>query len=147
MYLNNYQSFIFGAVILGILSFIACEKTIETSKIVGFGVNVELAPSESVWFGSDTLSGVYTKVDNIEDSRCPEGAVCVWAGEAKTSLLVVQKQDSVNLNLKLNSPTDSVSFSLNNKSYKAVLTAVNPYPNLKNNTSAKSATLTILITN
>ncbi len=149
MYLNNKQSFTFGAIILALLSFIACEKTLETSKIIGFGLKADLAPSESVWFGADTLTGLKVTVTKIEDSRCPEDEFvqCVWAGEANVDLLAVEQQDSLSLKLKIDptktSKTDTLSFTLNSKNYKAVLFAVNPYPST-NNEGSNFATLTIL---
>jgi hypothetical protein len=149
MYLSNYQSYAFGAIILGLLSFIACEKTIETSKIIGFGQKAVLKQSQSVWFGADTLTGMQLVVNEITDSRCPNdpNIQCVWAGEATVNLLATDTKDSVSLNLKIspakNPQTDTVSFSLGNKYYKALLFEVNPYPNSKNE-GAKFATLTIL---
>lgn len=147
MYLNNYQSFTFGALILGLLSFIACEKTTETNKLVGFGVKADLKQAESVWFGADTLTGLKVTVNKIADSRCPEDVQCVWAGDASVKLLATDLKDSVVLDLKIdpakNSKTDTLQFSLSNKNYKALLYAVNPYPNTKIK-MVKSATLTIL---
>lgn len=150
MYLNNYQSFIFGAVILGLLSFVACEKTIETNKMVDFGTKAELSQSEEIWFGTDTLTGVKVKLTEIADSRCPEDVQCIWAGEAKVKMLAVSKTDSVNLDLKISpahsSRTDTLSVLLNSKNYKALLFDVSPYPNT-NNDSEKIAIFTIINSN
>lgn len=144
MYLNNYQSFIFGAIIIGLLSFVACEKTVETKKIIGFGVKAELAQTKSIWFGADTLTGVKVSVSEIADSRCPEDLICVWAGEAKVKLLAVNKKDSLAIQLSLSAPKDSLNFSLGDKNYKAILSDVNPYPNSTKNQGVKFATFTIL---
>lgn len=147
MYLNNYQSFAFGFIILGLLSFIACEKTTETSKILEFGKQAELKQTESIWFGSDTLTGVKVKVNEIADSRCPKDVQCVWAGEVTVKLLFSANKDSLNLDLKIvpanKYKTDTLSFTLNSKNYKALLFDVTPYPNTKNQGS-KFAALTIL---
>lgn len=150
MYLNNKQSFTFGFIILALVFFIACEKTIETSKIIGYGTRVELKQTESIWFGADSLTGLKVTVTEIADSRCPEDVDCVWAGEAKVDLLAVQTQDSVNLKLTID-PTnsykiDTLDFTLNSKNYKALLFAVDPYPSTKNE-GAKFATLTVLQSN
>ncbi|HEX7366606.1 MAG TPA: hypothetical protein VF273_05880 [Pelobium sp.] len=149
MYLNNYQSFIFGAVILGLLSFIACEKTGEANKVVGFGVKTDFKQSESVWFGADTLSGLQITVKEINDSRCPNDpeVQCVWGGEASVKLLATDSKDSLDLMLKIdpakNSTTDTVPFTIGSKQYKALLFSVNPYPSTKIK-MVKSATLTVL---
>nr|WP_294894235.1 hypothetical protein [uncultured Pedobacter sp.] len=147
MYLNNYQSYTFGIIILGLLSFIACEKTTETSKIIGFGEKVVLQQSDNVWFGADTITGIQIKINEIMDSRCPEDVKCIWAGEANVKLLATDLKDSVSLDLKIDpvksSKTDTVKFTLNSKNYQALLYAVNPYPNSKNE-GVKFATLTIL---
>lgn len=152
MYLNNQQSFAFGFIILGLLSFIACEKTIETSKLAAFGVKTDLKQAESIWFGADTLTGLQVTVKDINDSRCPNDPTvqCVWGGEANVKLLVSADNDSTSIDVKLaptnNYKTDTVSFKLKNNNYKAVLFDVSPYPNNKNQGS-KFATLTILNSN
>ncbi len=153
MYLNNYQSFTFGAIIIGLLSFVACEKTAETQKIIGFGIKTELAQTESIWFGSDTLTGLKVRVIEIADSRCPNdpNVQCVWAGEAKVKFTATHNTDSVGFDLKIspteNPETDTVSFKLNSKNYQAILYAVNPKPTANNNQGAKFATFTILNNN
>ena len=150
MYLNNYQSSIFGIAILGLLFFIACEKTIETSKVVDFGAKATVYQEKSVWFGTDTLTGVNVTVEEIADSRCAEDVECVWAGEAKVKLMATSKSDTVALDLTIstekNSKTDTLSFGLNDKNYKALLYSVDPYPNTKIK-AVKSATFTILKSN
>ncbi|MFC5284971.1 hypothetical protein [Pedobacter alpinus] len=150
MYLNNFQSFVYGFFVFVAIGFMACEKTNETKKIVSFGEVVELAKTESIWFGSDTLIGLKFYVDTINDIRCPEDEdiACVWAGEALVNVTAYQKSDSTNFTLKL-SPTknfksDTVSFSLNNQSYKGILLKVDPYPNSTKSTVTKSATITVL---
>ncbi len=150
MYLNNYQSSIFGFAILGLLSFIACEQTIETNRIVDFGTKTTVSQSKSVWFGTDTLTALHLTVEEIADSRCPEDVQCVWAGEAKVKLLAASKTDTVKLDLVIspekNSKADTLSFDLNNKNYKALLYSVDPYPNTKVK-GVKTATFTILKSN
>lgn len=150
MYLNNYQSFIFGTLIIGLLSFVACEKTTEISKILGFGGKAELMQTDSIWFGTDSLTGIKVSVTEIADSRCPEDVQCVWAGEANVDVLASYNEESIKLKLKIDpaksSKTDTVNFTLNSKNYKALLFAVNPYPNTKIK-AVKVATITVLNTN
>jgi len=59
-------------------------------------------------------------LDVPEDSRCPEGVVCVWAGNAKVALRVVGRD--VDLNTYLEPRKDTVS------DYTVELVSLNPYP-------------------
>lgn len=147
MYLNTVQTYIFSVILLLVVAFAACEKTEESKKIVPFNQEVSLAANEHVWFGSDTISGLKVMVDDINDSRCPSDVNCVWAGEARVSLLVNPKTDSVYVALKIsptnNSVADTVGFTIQNKNYKAALKAVMPYPLANQTTTTKTATFTI----
>ena len=62
---------------------------------------------------------------NVEDSRCPEGAVCVWEGEALTKFKV--KTLKTDTTVVLSSHPDRVDSALID-SYILRLESVNPYP-------------------
>ncbi|RKD13823.1 hypothetical protein BCY91_09700 [Pelobium manganitolerans] len=145
MYLNNLQSFFFGATLLGLVSFVACEKTVETNKIVPFGTKVELGTAESVWFGADTLNGVEISIIAIDDSRCPIGVNCIWAGEARVQFNATQlNSDTASFELRL--PTakkDTLSFKLNQNYYQAVLFGVKPYPSAQQKNAKSRATISL----
>lgn len=68
----------------------AIEPTIDESFVLAQGETAVIA-AQNMWI---------TFVDVPEDSRCPENAVCVWAGNALVQLEVVR--DGVELTIGLN---------------------------------------------
>ena len=64
-------------------------------------------------------------VDMVEDSRCPEGVDCIWAGNGKITLTVKQgKHKSVSF--ELNTNTEPLSFIY--QGYAITLVKLAPYP-------------------
>lgn len=64
------------------------------------------------------------KLSEMQDSRCPEGATCVWQGEAQFKVIVeIPAKDTLEL-----STYDKATGSLQNFNYELV--RVNPYPSL-----------------
>jgi hypothetical protein len=63
-------------------------------------------------------------VDVLEDSRCPKGVHCIWAGNAKISIEVGQNNQTkkIELNTLLEPQEDFVS------GYKIRLVGLSPYP-------------------
>jgi hypothetical protein len=113
-----------GFLIVGTLLFSACKSS-------------ETTPTDSISLGlhqSGRLgSEVVVRVDSIQDSRCPPGGVCIWAGETKVKLLLSTSTDSSAVSLTLGvgnntKRTDSTGVTLSNQPYKVVLRAVGPYP-------------------
>lgn len=81
------------------------------------------------------------KVSKIEDSRCPEDVVCVWAGEAKVTFDIVidqklysSKQLCLLCDQESGTPQEII---IENKTI--TLVAVNPYPNSENPQMNKTA--------
>jgi len=58
--------------------------------------------------------------DVLEDSRCPEGATCIWAGNAKIAILL--NETEANLNTYLEPKQSRIS------RYTVDLISVKPYP-------------------
>ncbi|MBL7995508.1 hypothetical protein JNM05_09050, partial [bacterium] len=81
---------------------------------------------KTVYFGSEDLSIFFESVPM--DCRCPEGAMCVWAGYVEIALKAEKKGWSpIDLTLStLNGNLDSVSFL----GYSLHLIAVTPYPSI-----------------
>jgi len=68
----------------------------------------------------------------INDSRCPDGAQCIWAGDAKVKFKYVRlNEDPVyfNLNTNISFTNDSII-----DGYKFTLLNLYPYPSLKHHT-------------
>jgi hypothetical protein len=73
-----------------------------------------------------------TFVALVEDSRCPEGVDCIWAGNGKISL-TVRKGRQKSVSFDLNTTTEPKSFIF--QCYEITLVNLAPYP--KNNSTTK----------
>lgn len=80
-----------------------------------------------------TSEGTYTlRFDSVmTDSRCPEGAMCVWQGVAATRFTLISANDSATfelftVNLEKQNWSDSVIY----KNLKIKLLKLNPYPSI-----------------
>ncbi len=87
------------------------------------------------------------KVTN--DSRCPEGTQCIWAGEASV-IVGLYEQDKLVKDIAITfSPKDTTPdkpmllFESNGKTYSAI--ALNPYPKSDSKIEASNYTLTISV--
>lgn len=68
----------------------------------------------------------------VEDSRCPEGANCVWAGVAKVNIEFMgtyTRPSTIQLATSKNPDNTPNSFEFNG--YKVTLKEVSPHPKLK----------------
>jgi hypothetical protein len=131
-----------GLLVVGTLCFAACKSS-------------ETVPTNSVSLGMNQSarlsSGVAVRVDSIQDSRCPEGVTCIWAGQAKVKMLLSKDSDSTMVSLILEpgvmagSPKrlDSTNVSLSSETYKVILKDVNPYPTTTNQSLPKSAVVEV----
>ena len=149
MYLNNFQSYTFGAILIFFLCFAACEKGILNGPLLSYGEKVELQKSQSILFGTDTNNGLKLTVNTINDSRCPKDVNCIRAGEAAVKISIYDiKENSVTFDLyygeKSHFKPDTVNFSIDKKIYKVILFDVNPYPQTRVTQDSLKAKLTLL---
>jgi hypothetical protein len=82
------------------------------------------------------------KVVAVEDSRCPTGTQCVWAGNAKVRIRVTNARGATQaFDLNTNLQPKSVRFA----GYEIRLTDVNPRPanNIRINRNALTATFSV----
>jgi hypothetical protein len=101
----------------------------------------ELQPGQTALLGSEDLRVTFEKVS--EDSRCPQGATCVWEGDAAVKLNVVQgTQEKSSLELHT-----SRRFSTEGRylRYRVVLEAVAPQPRLGTALEAQSYRVTLTV--
>lgn len=80
---------------------------------------------------TETIDGVSIKfVDVLEDSRCPEGVNCVWAGEVKISVEITNGKQSEKREITFGGIQKDESDKLLYSSSDITLTAemVKPYP-------------------
>ena len=97
----------------------ACKKT----EVVSCGDTFQLNKEQTV-----TICDIKIRLDSVQDSRCPEGVVCVHAGEAIAKLTFMKGNEEVLKALKVigRSPkADTVAVF----DKKVILFSISPYPN------------------
>ena len=100
-----------------LFSMISCQS-ITSSGDHRLGEEFELGFGEQVSLDNRGLSIEFK--DLLEDSRCPEGVTCVWAGNAQVALLLNDSQATLNTYLEPQEMTIS--------GYRIELISVSPYP-------------------
>lgn len=73
-----------------------------------------------------------------EDSRCPEGALCVWAGNARVIVTLSNEDASLNTTLE---PREA-----SHAGYKVQLLAVYPYPKMNERHEPENYVITLVVT-
>ncbi|AWV96672.1 hypothetical protein [Arcticibacterium luteifluviistationis] len=111
-----------------------------TSKNIEPNQEIEIAEKATYELTIDSKD-ISIKVSKIEDSRCPENVVCVWAGEATVTFdLIVNEKLFSNKQLCLQCDTESGTpqeIIIENNTIKLI--AVSPFPNLENSPVNKTA--------
>ena len=77
-----------------------------------------------------------------EDSRCPEGVQCVWAGNAKVVLKLSKGRRRVST-LSLNTGTDPKQAAY--RGYEVKLVKLDPYPNQKRTIRRRDYVATVVV--
>jgi hypothetical protein len=103
-----------------------CKKTIDGETGMPFVLKVNQKAAISDPLHQRTLMVRFDEV--VEDSRCPEGAMCFWAGQAIVAVSVNGEQ----LKLKV---ADSDSVWVSWKDYQVRCKSLSPYPNVKEKVS------------
>jgi hypothetical protein len=143
MYLNNFQTYIFGSILLLMVCFVACEKSSDDVLQFKLGDSILLKSSEEAYIGG--TSKLKLKVNDIKDSRCPADLVCIWGGEVVVKVTVTNSNNySASFDLKQDGKMDTVDFSINSKAYQLILKGVTPYPNTSIVQDSSKAQLLIL---
>ena len=85
---------------------------------------------------------VQATLTEVDDSRCPQGTTCVWAGKVTVSLAVTDAATTRTLRFTIApQQVDSTQLTLNKKAYWLRLLGVTPYPSDTNGGEAKVATV------
>lgn len=66
-----------------------------------------------------------TFTELVEDSRCPEGVTCIWAGNGKIKV-TLKKGGHKSVSFELNTMTEPKSFAY--QGYEVTLVKLAPYP-------------------
>ena len=74
------------AVCLAVTACAAVGTNVPDTKVVEVGTDFGLSPGQTAVLEQGALTVTFVKVN--EDSRCPEGVVCVWQGNVATALLL-----------------------------------------------------------
>jgi hypothetical protein len=104
-----------------VLLFIGCHKestspTEQNNPKIGESFDLKIGKSVSI--KDETLTFQFVNVPN--DSRCPEDAVCVWAGNAAVIIEISDIKDTLN--------TVANPSEITYGSYKITLSKLSPYP-------------------
>jgi hypothetical protein len=106
-----------------VLLFTGCRRDSETSTQLTkppLGESFDLNIGESVSIKNEQMDFQFVTVS--EDSRCPIGALCIWAGNAAVVIKIVDVMDTLNTNLN----PKEIFYN----SYKITLLKLSPYPQI-----------------
>ena len=120
--------------------FLWAPASCEQKATVPLKQEFDLKLGQSVVVGAERLKINFDSV--VQDSRCPEGATCVWAGNAKIALTLRKgsgKSSSVELNTNLNPKQTSYL------GYEIKLTALRPHPKVNTSIDKKSYVATLIV--
>lgn len=78
-----------------------------------------------------------------EDSRCPKGVKCIWAGNAKVRLSVRNSKDEC-AEFELNTNLKPVEYDFGK--YRFCLADLSPYPSIKGELKPRDYTATVAVT-
>lgn len=93
-----------------------------SAKPAAFDETFELGQGRPVVFPDGLILDFF--VEN--DSRCPEGVTCIWAGEVQSAFSFTQSGSPETFSLTLSSTGEAAT--LDYKGYTLTLFAVDPYP-------------------
>ena len=136
--MSRYVFYLLFALLLALS--IGCASVGEKAK-TPFSQEFSLRIGQSEQIGDAELEIKFEKV--TEDSRCPKGATCIWAGQVSCEVLITDKKYSSYLTLTEpglpNFPNQTIY-----KSYRLVY-HVQPYPELSKKISAEEYRLVLII--
>jgi hypothetical protein len=118
--------FLFGVYLL-----VACSNSTSPK----LGEEIEINYGQCVSFQDNHLTIKFVAVE--EDSRCPEGAVCVWEGNGRVAIEVSKTAFVLNTSLE---PKE-----IEYKGYKIRLTSLLPYPKLNKQVNTEDYSIKIIV--
>jgi hypothetical protein len=78
----------------------------------------------------------------VDDSRCPEGVKCIWAGNAKVRMSARNSKDEC-AEFELNTNLQPVAYHFGK--YTITLENLSPYPSLKGEMKPRDYTATVVV--
>lgn len=129
----GHMKLIIGILIIVVLGGFSCSDEAEYTN-TWFGGETVLSPG--VHYQSEDL-GFSLSVGAIDDSRCPEGVVCVWQGEVTVELFVKMQETNKIILKSFHHPADTLG------KYTFELVEVYPYPKYKQPLEYKDYRITL----
>jgi hypothetical protein len=103
---------------------------------VNLGEQFQLKYGQNVFVPAANFTVTFTSLG--DDSRCPEGALCFWAGNARVVVSISGIDASLNTTLE---PRE-----VSHSGYNIQLLGVNPYPKLNEHHVPEDYSITLVVT-
>ena len=128
-----------GAVALLFAIIIGCAARSDAKeKMLGQEFNLKIGQKARI--KGEDLTINFSSV--AEDSRCPEGVDCIWAGNAKI-VLKLSKSNGASTSIELNTNTEPREKSF--ERYEIVLKKLSPYPKKDSSIKKKDYVATLVV--
>jgi hypothetical protein len=111
------------AICLALLALAFACKSGDTIRTMQLGEAISLKINESAKLATNDLLVTFKAVTS--DSRCPQGAQCVWAGEADVVLTVKAGENSQDITVKVGAGADNKAALA---PYMLRILKLDPYP-------------------
>ena len=119
------------------LLLVACSAVDIQAKL---GQQFSIAIGQSAAISSEKMKIEFVAV--TADSRCPSGAQCIWAGEAKCTMIISLNENEQTVTLIQPGGSSSATTSIEGYSLSFIL---NPYPQLGKQIENKDYRLVLII--
>lgn len=129
MRLQTVSSILLAVLIVG------CDSSTTSPTAVNLGKRFQLGYGQSATLSQTGLTVTFKSLG--EDSRCPEGCCCIWAGNARVIISVAGMDTSLNSYLE----PKEISYL----EYRIKLLAVQPYPKLNEHINSQSYNIILII--
>lgn len=117
-----------------ILMLVSCQGINSPEQVV-IGEEFELKFGQETIISDEGITVTFSKL--LEDSRCPKGLQCVWAGNARVAIQLGGKESILNSYLEPG--------KTNISEYEVKLISVSPYPKHKVSIDKKDYRINIVI--
>jgi hypothetical protein len=122
------------------VGFASCGANRTTGETAPLGQTIKLKVKQAVEVREAAIRVSFDEV--VDDSRCPEGVTCVWAGNGKIKLTVMRTGSEARvIELNTNLKPRVVSF----EGYEIKLEQLDPYPRVNGKTPPDSYVATISV--
>ena len=121
----------------------SCAQDPIISRKVSLNEQFTIKAGQQVAIKGEKLSVQFSSVQN--ESRCPTGVQCVWAGNAAISIEVSKKRKKAEQAI-LNTNTAIQPSELAYKKYRIKLLGLNPYPRIDEKIDARDYEAVMIVT-